>query len=114
MGFWSRVGNFCSSVGSSITRTASAVFNKAKEVAGKAIGWIAEKAEGFVSTVKNVWQTVKPYVEKAQAFIKAAANAAPYPWLKTALLALDKGITALFAFENSPIAKNRCSHQMGH
>lgn len=105
MGFWSRVGNFCSSVGSSITRTASAVFNKAKEVAGKAIGWMAEKAEGFVSTVKNVWQTVKPYVAKAQAFIKAAANAAPYLWLKTALLALDKGITALFAFENLPIAK---------
>lgn len=105
MGFWSSVGDFCSSVGSAISRTASTVFNKAKEVAGKAIGWMAEKAEGFVTTVKNVWQTVKPYVAKAQELINIAAKAAPYPWLKTALLALDKGITALFAFENSPIAK---------
>ncbi|HHQ4672591.1 TPA: hypothetical protein ACSP2K_004120, partial [Aeromonas veronii] len=101
MGFFS----FCRSVGSAISRGASALYNKAKEVAGEAIGWMAEKAEGFVQSAKAAWQVVKPYVQKAQEFIRAAAAEAPLPWLKSALLALDRGITALFAFENSPIAK---------
>jgi hypothetical protein len=101
MGFFS----FCRSVGSAISRGASALYNKAKEVAGQAIGWMAEKAEGFVQSTKAAWQVVKPYVKKAQEFIRAAAAVAPLPWLKSALLALDRGITALFAFENSPIAK---------
>ncbi|HGY5997726.1 TPA: hypothetical protein ACNV5A_004373, partial [Aeromonas hydrophila] len=101
MGFFS----FCRSVGSAISRGASALYNKAKEVAGEAIGWMAEKAEGFVQSTKAAWQVVKPYVQKAQEFIRAAAAVAPLPWLKSALLALDRGITALFAFENSPIAK---------
>ncbi|MFM5072098.1 hypothetical protein [Aeromonas hydrophila] len=97
--------SFCRSVGSAISRGASALYNKAKEVAGEAIGWMAEKAEGFVQSTKAAWQVVKPYVQKAQEFIRAAAAVAPLPWLKSALLALDRGITALFAFENSPIAK---------
>ncbi|WP_429109661.1 hypothetical protein [Aeromonas media] len=101
MGFFS----FCRSVGSAISRGASALYNKAKEVAGEAIGWMAEKAEGFVQSTKAAWQVVKPYVQKTQEFIRAAAAEAPLPWLKSALLALDRGITALFAFENSPIAK---------
>ena len=105
MGFWSSVGSFCSSVGSAVSRGASALYNKAKEIAGQAIGWMAEKAEGFVQSTKAAWQVVKPFVQKAQVFIRAAAAAAPLPWLKSALLALDKGITALCAFENSPIAK---------
>lgn len=97
--------SFCRSVGSAISRGASALYNKAKEVAGEAIGWMAEKAEGFVQSTKAAWQVVKPYVQKAQEFIRAAAAVAPLPWLKSALLALDRGLTALFAFENSPIAK---------
>lgn len=109
MGFWSSVGSAfssaVSSVGSAIYRGASAVYNTAREVAGKAIGWMAEKAEGFVESAKKVWQTVKPYVKKAQEMLKAAAAVAPHPWLRSALLALDAGITALTAFENSPIAK---------
>lgn len=105
MGFFSSIGSFCSSVGSAISRGVSAVYNKAKEVAGKAIGWMAEKAEGFVRSAKAAWQVVKPYVQKAQGLIRAAAAAAPHPWLKSALLALDAAISTLTAFENSPIAK---------
>lgn len=105
MGFWSSVGSAISSVGSAISRGVSAAYNRAKEVAGQAIGWMAEKAEGFVRSAKAAWQVVKPYVQKTQSLIKAAAAAAPHPWLKSALLALDSAISVLTAFEKSPIAK---------
>lgn len=106
MGFWSSVGSFCSSVASSVGSAISSAYSTAKEYAGKAIGWMAEKAEGFVNGVKKVWQTVKPYVEIVRAGLRAAATAtAGIPWLSGALLFLDKGLGALTAFENSPIAK---------
>ncbi|WP_409420822.1 hypothetical protein ABHF91_13700 [Pseudaeromonas sp. ZJS20] len=101
MGFFSSVSSFVSSAASTISNGLS----KAKEMAGKAIGWVAEKAEGFVDGVKKVWQTVKPFVAQIQTGIRLAADAVPWPWLKTALLALDKGITVLTAFENSPVAR---------
>lgn len=102
MGFVSSLVSFASSVG----RAVSSAYNTAKEYAGKAIGWMAEKAEGFVNGVKKVWQTVKPYVEIVRAGLRAAAAATTaIPWLSGALTLLDKGIGALTAFENSPIAK---------
>ncbi len=109
MGFWSSVGSFVSSAVSSVARTvssaASSVYNTAKNIAGKAIDWIADKAEGFVDGVKKVWSAVKPYVEHIRTAIRAAALVVPIPWLKGALLMLDTGLGALTAFENSPIAK---------
>ncbi|WP_374492306.1 hypothetical protein [Brachymonas sp.] len=110
MGWFSSV---CSSVGSaigsavsSISSTLSQAYNTAKEYAGKAIGWMAEKAEGFVDGVKKVWQTVKPYVEHFRAGLRLAAVATQgIPWLSAALTFLEKGLGALTAFENSPIAK---------
>lgn len=101
----SSVGRAVSSVASSVVSTVSSAWNTAKEVAGKAIGWMAEKAEGFVGGVKKVWNTVKPYVEQIRTGLRAAAQAVPWPWLKTAIMALDQGLGALTAFENSPIAK---------
>lgn len=102
----SSVGRAVSSVASSIGRVASRAYNTAKEYAGKAIGWMAENAEGFVNGVKKVWQTVKPYVEIVRAGLRAAAAATTtIPWLSGALTFLDKGLGALTAFENSPIAK---------
>ena len=98
MGWFS---SFCSSVANKV----SSAWNAAKEVAGKAIGWMAEKAEGFVGGVKKVWESVKPHVDKIRVALAAAAHAAPWPWLKVAISALDKGLGALTAFENSPIAK---------
>ena len=116
MGFWSSVGSFCSSVASSvgsavssaasaIGRGVSAAYNTAKDLAGRAVGWIAEKAEGFVDGVKNVWNTVKPYMDQIRSALKAAAAATSgIPWLSGALTLLDKGLGALTKFENSPIA----------
>lgn len=106
MGFWSRVGSFVGSAARSVGRAVSSAYNTAKEYAGKAIGWMAEKAEGFVNGVKKVWQTVKPYVEIVRAGLRAAAAATTaIPWLSGALIFLDQGLGALTAFENSPIAK---------
>lgn len=99
------VGGAISSVASGVASVSSAVFNGAREMAGKAVGWMAEKAEGFVKDVKDVWNTVKPYVDKIRMGIKAAAAAVPIPWVKAALIGLDQALGALTAFENSPIAK---------
>ena len=88
----------------SMARTA---WSKAKEIAGKAIGWMAEKAEGFVNDVKKVWQAVKPYVTQIRVALLLAAKAVAvfFPWLSVALIWLEKVLGALTAFENSPIAK---------
>ncbi len=66
---------------------------------------MAEKAEGFVDGVKKVWQAVKPYVSMIREGLKMAAAAIPVPWIQAALIGLEKGLGALTAFENSPIAK---------
>lgn len=117
MGFWSSVGgafssaarsvgNAVSSVASTVSRGVRATYNTAKDMAGQAVGWLAEKAGNFVDGVKNAWETVKPYVAQIRAVLKVAAAATVgIPWLSGALLALDKGLGALTAFENSPIAK---------
>lgn len=44
-------------------------------------------------------------MELFRSYVQQAAAFAPVPWLKVALVALDRGIGALFAFENSPVAK---------
>ncbi|MDD2882859.1 MAG: hypothetical protein PHQ58_20805 [Rhodoferax sp.] len=118
MGFWSSVGSICSSVASSVGsavssvasavgRGVSAAYNTAKDMAGRAVGWMAEKAGNFVDGVKKVWDTVKPYVAQIRTALKAAADATAvtFPWLSGALVLLDNGLGALTAFENSPIAQ---------
>lgn len=100
------VGSAVSSAASAVGRGVSAAYSTVKDVAGRAVGWMAEKAEGFVDGVKKAWQTVKPYVEQIRAALKmAAAATSGMPWLPGALIFLDKGLGALTAFENSPIAK---------
>ena len=105
MGFFSDCFNAVSSFVQSVANTVSRGLEKAKEIAGKALGWMAENAESFVGGVKKVWAVAKPYVDKFAVFLEVAAKAAPYPWLKTALSGLSKALVALTAFENSPIAK---------
>lgn len=102
---WSSVENFVSPTISSVGRVVSAAWKKAKDVVGKAVGWMAEKAEVFVDGVKNAWQTIKPYVDHIHASLRVAAKAVPIPWLSTALTMLGNALGALVAFENSPIAK---------
>jgi len=102
----SYVGSAVSSVASAVRSGVSTVYNAAKSMAGSAVKWIADKAEGFVDGVKNVWNTVKPYVGQIRAALKAAAVATRnIPWLSGALTLLDQGLGALTAFEKSPIAK---------
>lgn len=109
MGFFSSAVNWVSSKVSSaasvVKKVASKAHDAVKEVAGKAMGWMAEKAEKFVDDVKKTWAVVKPYVETLRTGIRMAAKAVPIPWLKSALTALDVGLGALTAFENSPVAK---------
>lgn len=110
MGWFSSACSFVSSavssVASAVGRGVSAVYKTAKDVAGKAIGWLADNAGNFVDGVKKVWDTVKPYVGIIRNALKvAAASTMGIPWLSGALLALETGLGALTAFENSPIAK---------
>lgn len=105
MGILSRAWSGVKSVASAVGRATSAAWTTAKEVAGKAIEWMAEKAEHFVDDVKKAWSAVKPYVTHIRIALRAAAAAVPVPWMKAALVALEKGVGALTAFENSPIAK---------
>ncbi|MHC8469981.1 hypothetical protein [Plesiomonas shigelloides] len=109
MGFFgsccSFVSSAISSVASSVRNVASSVYNSAKNIAGKAMEFMAEKAESFVDGVKNVWRTVKPYLSKIQTFLATAAKAAPWPWLRGAITALNAVISALTVFDGSALSK---------
>lgn len=105
MGFFSRIGSFVSRATSAVFSAVKKTYETAKQVVGKAVEFLATKAESLVETVKNTWARMKPYVEKFRDYVKLAANYVPIPWMRAALMAVDKGLDALFAFENSPIAK---------
>lgn len=102
----SAVGSAVSSAASGIASVASKAWEKTKEVAANAVDWMAEKAETFVGSIKKVWQSVRPFIDShIRPLVKAAAAVAPWPWLKGALLALDKGLAYVSAFDRSPLAK---------
>ncbi|NYE59968.1 hypothetical protein FHW58_001120 [Duganella sp. 1224] len=105
MGLLSFISSAASSVVSAVSSVASAVYDGAKSVVREAISFIANKGEGLIATVKETWGKVKPYLQKISPFLQGIAKLAPYPWLKGAILAVDKGLTALLALENSPILK---------
>ncbi len=99
---------FFSDIWGGIKSVASNVWSTVKETAGEVVGWMAEKAEGFVGAVKNVWKAVKPHLDKVQLALRAGAaflTTTPLAFLSPVLLALDKGITVLTTFSNSPVAK---------
>ena len=105
MGFFSSIGSFASKAASAVVSAAKKTYEVAKQAVGKAVGFLATKAEKLVEDIKETWVRMKPNVEKFRGYLKLAANYAPFPWMKVALMAVDKGIDALFAFENSPVAK---------
>lgn len=109
MGFWSSVTSWVSSAVSStvsaVKSAAKAAWETTKELAAKAVNWMADKAEHFVGQVKEVWKRVKPYVQAVKDKMDLAIAAAPWPWLKGALVLADKALGALLAFENSALAK---------
>lgn len=105
MGFFSAIGSFVSRAASAVVSVAKKTYEVAKQVVGKAVEFLATKAEKLVENVKETWARMKPNVEQFRVYIGLAAKHAPLPWMKGVLMAVDKGIGALFAFENSPVAK---------
>ena len=111
MGFFSSVWGGITSLATSVVNVATSAWEKTKEVAGKAIGWMADKAETFVGTVKSVWQKVKPYIATVvQPALKVAAQwtamALPaFPWVAGAITAFDKALDALLAWDKTAMAK---------
>lgn len=111
MGFFSNVWGGITSLATSTVNIAKSAWEKTKEVASKAIGWMAEKAETFVGTVKSVWQKVKPFIAKVvQPALKVAAkwtaaNLPTFPWVSAAITAFDKALEALLAWDKTEMAK---------
>ncbi|MCU7974117.1 hypothetical protein L5M43_02365 [Shewanella sp. SW36] len=105
MGWFSNACNFVSSAVSTVSNAVSSAYETAKNVAGKVVGWMAEKAEVFIGGVKKAWKVVKPFVQHIRTALLNASKLAPYPWMRSALVMLEKGLGALTAFEKSPIAK---------
>lgn len=106
--------SFCSAVSSAVSRTASYVKEKASETlswarekASQALDWVAEKGEKFIDDVKETYQKVKPFLQKAQPWIDkiAATVGVKFPWIGAALYGLGKITDGLLALENSPVAK---------
>ncbi|MFW1757230.1 hypothetical protein ACNPQK_21685 [Acinetobacter guillouiae] len=116
MGFWSSAGSFFSSVVSSVESTItsagrsfasgiSKAWDTAKNIAGKAVDWLADEAENFIGQVKDIWKMAKPWVEKIAPHISLGIALLPFPWAGAVAKAVEKGIQALLALENSPILK---------
>lgn len=101
----SAIGSAVSAVGRGIASAASSAWNTAKNAASKAIDWMADEAENFVGKVKDIWKTAKPWVEKIAPYISKGIALLPFPWAGAVSKAVEKGIQALLALENSPILK---------
>lgn len=109
MGWFSSVCSFVSNVVSSTVSTVkSAVSNAwegAKSVARSAVSWMAKKAESVVASVKTVWQTVKPYIPIVRNILKKVAASVYWPWLKSGLLFLEKGLHFIETFGDTALGK---------
>lgn len=101
MGLWSRI---CSAV-SYVRDVASSVVNKAKEMAGKAIGFMAEKAEGFVGKVSQMWQRIKPHISTGRKILQMLGGFITLPWVKSALAGLDRALAWLEKLGKQPLVK---------
>lgn len=104
----SSVGNAVSSAARSVGNAISSGLSWAREKASQACDWIAEKGEQFIDNVKNAYQVVKPFLQKARPWIDSIAKvvtAAGFPWVGSVIAGAGKVIDGLFALENSPVAK---------
>lgn len=101
----SGIGRVVSGVARSVGRAVSSAASWAVDKASQAIGWLADKATTFVGKAREVWNKVKPYVQSVSKALERAADFVPWPWLKTAMKVVSKGLDALIQLENSPIVK---------
>ncbi len=83
--------------------TVSSVVSKVKEVAGKAIGFMAEKAEGFIGKVSQMWERIKPHISTGRKVLMMAAGMVTTPWLKGALMVIDRGLAWLEKLDKQPL-----------
>lgn len=105
MGLWSSIVGAVSSAGRAVARVATAAWEGAKRVAGAVVGWVADKGEALIGGVKAAWGHVRPHVEKIRAFLLVASATAPFPWLAATAQFIAGAISALTAFERSPVAR---------
>lgn len=102
---------FFASLWGGVKSVAASAWEKSKEVAGKALDFMADKAESFVGAVKGVWEKTKPFIENVVrpgirvAAKWAAGNLPTFPWVSGALTAFDKALGALVAWDQTDMAK---------
>lgn len=100
-----------SSAWENVKSAVSSAWETTKEIAGKALDFMAEKAETFIGAVKEVWEKAKPIIENVVrpgvrfAAKWAATNLPTFPWVSTALTAFDKALGVLVAWDQSDMAK---------
>ena len=107
MSLLSRLKKKVSSAVSYVKEKVSEGLNWARENASKALDWVAEKGETFIENVKETYQKVKPFLQKARPWIDKIAGSVSlkFPWLGAALFAVGKIVDGLLALENSPVAQ---------
>lgn len=94
-----------------VKSVASSAWERTKEIAGKALDFMADKAESFVGTIKEVWEKAKPIIENVirpgvQFAAKwASVNLPTFPWVSSALTVFDKVLGALVAWDQTDMAK---------
>ena len=77
MGFFSSIASFASKAVSVVAKVATKAYEAAKQVVGKAVGFLATKAEKSGGNVKENRGGVKAKVNAFRVFVKSAANFAP-------------------------------------
>lgn len=83
----------------------SSVVSKAKEVVGKAIGFMAEKADGFVGKVSQMWERIKPHIATGRKIVQMLGGFITLPWVKAALIGLDRALAWLEKLDKQPLMK---------
>lgn len=122
----SKVGNAARSAGNTVVRGVKSAGNVvirgvkatgkaiskglslAREKASQACDWIAEKGDKFIDNVKETYQKVKPFLQKARPWmdkIAATVTTRGFPWAGLAIAGAGKVLDGLFALENSPVAQ---------
>lgn len=95
-----------------IKNVAKTVYNTTKETVTKAVSWMADKAEVFIGSVKDVWNKVKPIINNVvRPLIQSAIQVTSfrYPWITAGLTALDKALEYLVKWDQTDLAK-RIAH----
>lgn len=59
MGFFSSIASFTAKAVSAVVKVATKTYEAAKQVVGKAIGFMATNAEKLVEDIKETWTRVK-------------------------------------------------------